>query len=75
MKILRRLHNRITRLWRFARPDCEVQHSLAAAGSFSWRWLVLLAWLILAPNPLAVTGLVTLGSLLLIGYVMDALTR
>jgi uncharacterized protein (DUF58 family) len=67
MKLMRRLFNRITRLWHFARPECAVDIRVRQPLFFG-AWLVLLAWLILTPNPLAVTGLVTLSSLLLIGY-------
>jgi len=67
MKLTRRLLNQITRLWRFARPECDVSIHLRQR-LFLVTWLVLLAWSVLMPNPVAVTGLVTLGSLLLIGY-------
>lgn len=54
-------------LWRFSRAECDVSIYLRQR-LFLVAWLVLLAWLILMPTPLAMTGLVTLGSLLLIGY-------
>ena len=57
----------MTGLWRFTRPECAVRIRLRqpVIGGAS---IVLLAWSILAPHPLAVTGLVTLGSLLLFSY-------
>jgi uncharacterized protein (DUF58 family) len=67
MKILRRLSTQITRLWRFSRPECDVTLRLRQP-LFVVAWLVLLAWLILMPNSLTITGLVTLGSLLMVGY-------
>jgi uncharacterized protein (DUF58 family) len=68
MKVLRRIVNRIAGLWRFRRPDCAVRIRLrqpVIGGVF----IVLLMWLILAPHPLAVTALVTLGSLMVFSYV------
>jgi uncharacterized protein (DUF58 family) len=67
MKIVQRILNRITRLWHWSRPDSDVrlhlrQPVIAAA------LIVLLAWLIIAPNTVALTGIVTLGSLLLLSY-------
>lgn len=67
MKIVRQASKRITRLWRIARPECEVSIHVRQR-LFLVAWVVLSAWFILIPNPLAVTGLVTMGSLLLIGY-------
>jgi len=65
--MIKRVSRSITQLWRFARPDCEVSIHLRQP-LFLVAWVVLLAWFILMPNSLAITGLVTLGSLLLIGY-------
>jgi uncharacterized protein (DUF58 family) len=67
MKIVRRVGKSIIRLWRFSRAECDVTLHVRQP-LFLGAWLVLLVWLILMPNPLAVTGLVTLGGLLLIDY-------
>ena len=61
MKILRRLFTQITRLWRFTRHDCEVRIRLCQPIT-GVTLIALLIWLIVAPQPLALTGLVTLGS-------------
>ncbi len=50
------------------RPDCDVRIRLRQPV-IGVALIVLLAWLILAPHPLAMTGLVTLGSLMLFSYV------
>ncbi len=68
MKMVRRVLNRITRLWCFTRVDCEVRIRLRQP-IIGASLLALLAWLILMPNPAALTGLVTLGSLTLLSYV------
>ena len=47
--------------------DCEVRIRLRQPAS-GVTLLVLLAWLIIAPQPLAMTGVVTLGSLTLFSY-------
>jgi uncharacterized protein (DUF58 family) len=67
MKPIRRILNRITGLWRFTRHDCEV-HIRLRQPIIGVAVIVLLVWLIIAPHPLAVTGIVTLGSLMLISY-------
>ncbi len=75
MKIARRALNRITRLWRFARPDCDVRIHLRQPA-IGVALIVLLAWSIVVPNPIGVTGFVTLGSLTLISYLwVRALAR
>ncbi len=68
MKILRRLFTRITRLWRFSRAECDVTLRLRQP-IIGAVLIVLVTWVILAPHPLAVTGLVTLGSLTAFSYV------
>jgi uncharacterized protein (DUF58 family) len=65
--MIKRVGRKITRLWCFSRVECDVTLRVRQP-LFLMAWVVLLAWLIFMPNPLAVTGLVTLGSLLLIGY-------
>ena len=67
MKILRRVLTRITSLWQFTRPECAVSIRLRqpVAGV---ALLFLFAWLIITPHPVVMTGLVTLGSLLLLSY-------
>jgi uncharacterized protein (DUF58 family) len=67
MKMLRRNLLRITRLWRFTRSESEV-HIRLRQPAIAVTLSVLLAWLIVAPNAVALTGLVTLSSLLLISY-------
>lgn len=67
MKFVQQLLNRITGLWRFTRLDCDVTIRLRQPSS-GVALIVLCVWLISAPQPLAVTGLVTLGSLLLFSY-------
>ena len=64
---IRIVSNRITGLWRFTRPTARCAFA-CASPSIGVALIVLLAWLILAPHPLAVTGLVTLGSLMLFSY-------
>lgn len=68
MRVLSRILNRITGLWRFMRPECAVRIRLRQPV-IGVALIALLTWLILAPHPLAVTGLVTLGSLTLFSYV------
>ena len=65
--MIKRVGRKITRLWRFSRVECDVTLRVRQP-LFLMAWVMLLAWLIFMPNSLAVTGLVTLGSLLLIGY-------
>ncbi|HEY4723751.1 MAG TPA: hypothetical protein VII92_17985, partial [Anaerolineae bacterium] len=64
--ITRRLKN-VSRLWRITRPDCvtviEVRQRLAFISLAA-----LVVWLVILPNSLALTGLVLLGSLTLIGF-------
>jgi uncharacterized protein (DUF58 family) len=67
MKILQRILNRITRLWRWMRPDSEVRLRLRQPAIVV-ALIVLAAWLIIAPSAMALTGLVTLGSLLLFNF-------
>jgi uncharacterized protein (DUF58 family) len=67
MKPMRRLLTRITGLWRFTRPDCAVTIRLRQRVSVA-ALMALVAWFVLAPNSLALTGIVTLGSLLLFSY-------
>ena len=68
MKVLRRIVNRIAGLWRIRRPDCAVRVRLRQPV-IGVVLIMLLMWLILAPHPLAVTALVTLGSLMVFSYV------
>jgi uncharacterized protein (DUF58 family) len=67
MKILRRLSTQIARLWRFTQPDCEVRIRLRQPVIVV-ALLVLLAWLIIAPNAVAMTGLITLSGLMALSY-------
>ena len=66
MTITRRLKS-VARLWRMTRADCvtviEVRQRLAFVSLAG-----LLVWIIILPNSLALTGLVLLGSLTLIGF-------
>ncbi len=63
----RRIGRKIRGLWRFTRTECEVRLRLRQP-IIGVALIVLLAWLIFAPNAIAVTGLVTLGSLMLFSY-------
>ncbi len=67
MKIVRRLFNRISSLWRFMRPAGEVRIRLRQPAS-AVALIVLGLWLLLAPNAVAMTGLITLGGLLFLCY-------
>ncbi len=67
MKFFRRIWNRTNSLWRFSRPECEARIRLRQPA-IGGVLIVLLAWLIFAPQPFAVTGVVTLGSLMLCSY-------
>jgi uncharacterized protein (DUF58 family) len=64
--ITRRLKS-VARLWRLTRPDCvtviEVRQRLVFAALAG-----LVVWLVILPNSLALTGLVLLSSLTLIGF-------
>jgi hypothetical protein len=68
MRVQRRILNRIAGLWRFRRSECDVRIRLRQPV-IGAALIALLTWLILAPHPLAVTGLVTLGSLMVFSYV------
>ena len=68
MKILRRLVTQSTRLWRFSRAECDITLRLRQP-IIGVAFMALLIWLIISPQPLAVTGLVTLGSLMALSYV------
>jgi uncharacterized protein (DUF58 family) len=67
MNIVRRSLNRITRLWRWTRADADVRLSLCQP-TIAVALIVLAAWLLIAPNAVAMTGIVTLGSLMLLSY-------
>ena len=64
--LTRRLKS-ISRLWQFERPDCVIMIEVRQRLAFV-SLACLLAWLIIVPNSLALTGVVTLGSLVLIGF-------
>ena len=68
MKFFQHILNRIASLWRFARPECDARIRLRQPA-IAVALIVLLGWLSIAPHPLAVTGLVTLGSLMSFSYV------
>ena len=59
--------NRITRLWRWTNADGEVRIRLRQPAIVV-ALIILAAWLIIAPSAVALTGLVTLSSLWLFGY-------
>ena len=67
MKVARRALNRITRLWRWSRADSDVRLQLRQP-IIVVALIVLWAWLLIAPNAVALTGIVTLGSLWLFSY-------
>ena len=65
--MIRRVGRKVRRLWRWTRVDCGISIHVR-------QWMlpaVLLAlavWEVVLPNAIAVTGLVTLGSLTLFSY-------
>jgi uncharacterized protein (DUF58 family) len=67
MKLGQRTLNRITRLWRWTKAESEVRIRLRQP-IIAVALLVLVAWLIIAPSAVALTGLVTLGSLLVFSF-------
>jgi uncharacterized protein (DUF58 family) len=67
VKLIKRVSGKIKGLWRWTRADGEVRIRLCQPV-IAVALILLLAWLIVAPHPLAVTGLVTLGSLMLFTF-------
>lgn len=69
MKLLTRASKGISRFWRFRRPSGEVHLRLRQPVS-AVALIVLSLWLIVSPNAVAMTGLITLGSLMLFSYLL-----
>ena len=67
MILIRRAGRKISGLWRWPRAAGEVRLRLRQPV-IAVTLIVLLAWLIIAPNAVVVTGIVTLSSLMLFGY-------
>src|SRR5512136_2402583 len=63
----RLLINRITQLWRMTRADCDVTIVLRQRLALI-TFVALMVWSVIQPAPLAWTGSVALGSLLLLSY-------
>ena len=59
--------HRITRPWRLTRPNCDVTIVLRQRLAVI-TFVALIIWVIVQPAPLAWTGMVTLGSLLVFSY-------